>query len=156
LLVVVSGLGPGCGSGEATTPADGPAAGDAHTPSDGGVGGPDRTQDGSIGADAPESEAGSEDGPPAVTRPVAGALSISVEVGSLVSGMLPAAPVPGRALTYTIGQMPRTGTITAFNAETGAFSYQETGLVAGADAFEFQVSDGQSVSDPARVDIAVK
>ena len=92
----------------------------------------------------------------AIARPIAAPLSISVEVGSAVSAALTATPVPGRPITYAIVQMPRTGAITAFDAQTGALTYQDSTLTPGTDAFEYKVSDGLEDSDPARVEVSIE
>jgi hypothetical protein len=160
LVWALSGF-PGCGGGEGTTFRDGDAGEDGPTAKEGGTGGPDGTggqadgADGSTAGDVSGSEGGLEDGPVAGSRPLAAPLRVSVEVGSVVSGQLPGTAGPGRALSYLIARMPGSGTITAFDPATGAFTYQDSGLAPGADAFEFQVSDGEEVSDPARVDITI-
>ena len=64
---------------------------------------------------------------------------------------------PALPLTYAIlaGQGPSHGSITGFNASTGALTYTPAAGYSGADRFQFTASNGTNTSGPATVSITV-
>ncbi len=104
---------------------------------------------------APGDAAGGEgDAALPVTRPVADPLRFSMEVGSSISGTLSGRAASGRTVSYEILQMPHAGMFTV-DVQTGAFTYRDTGLTAGADSIEYRARDGSDVSAPAWIDITI-
>ncbi len=79
----------------------------------------------------------------------------STVAGTPISGVLSATDVDSPTLTYSIITPPVLGTLTAFNATTGAFTYTPTPGASGLDLFQFRVTDGIS-SDTATVRIVVQ
>ena len=87
--------------------------------------------------------------------PVAQDGAFQVPEGSDHGGKLAASDLEGDALTYAIATGPAHGTITAFSAATGAFTYRPATNYEGPDSFTFIANDGQLDSNEAAVDIAV-
>ncbi len=76
--------------------------------------------------------------------------AVSVRWAGQVSGMLGGADDnPDDRLSYTLVDQPEHGEIIAFDAETGAFTYQPHLAYNGPDRFSYTVSDGTLTSDPA-------
>lgn len=86
--------------------------------------------------------------------PVANNLAITVVLGQSVSGQVLATDVDSPVLTYSILAPPATGTVTAFNPLTGAFTYTSSATNASADSFLVSVSDGL-LSSTATVSVTV-
>jgi hypothetical protein len=59
----------------------------------------------------------------------------------------------GDTLTYAIATHPARGTLSGFNAATGAVTYTPNANAEGADSFDFTASDGLATSVPATVGI---
>jgi len=141
LVVGALGLGAcgddGAGGTDAGTSPGGDASADAPATGDGGV-------DASAPPDAPVTGApAAEDG------------TLTVEVDSAASGVVSATDPDGDVLTYRIVDAPALGTLTDFDAATGAFMYT-AGSEPGADFFTFQVNDGErDAAAPGRVDVMV-
>src|SRR5207237_7597330 len=64
--------------------------------------------------------------------PVASAASLSTTEDTPHSGSLAASDVEGNALTYTVLSGPAHGTLTSFNAATGAYTYAPNANYNGA------------------------
>ena len=90
-----------------------------------------------------------------VAPPVANGQSISTNENTAVSGTLTASEFDSNPLTYAIVSGPADGTLTSFNALTGAFTYTPTTDTFGSDSFTFTASDGVSTSTAATVSITV-
>src|SRR5205823_4903442 len=71
------------------------------------------------------------------------------------SGTLAATDVDGDSLTYTVLSGPSHGTLTSFNASTGAYTYAPALNYNGPDGFTFKASDGSLDSNTAAVSITV-
>ncbi|WP_448604511.1 tandem-95 repeat protein [Thermoleptolyngbya sp.] len=75
------------------------------------------------------------------------------------SGTIAAADVDGDPLTYSVVTAPANGTLTSFDAATGAFTYLPNAGYVGSDSFSFQANDGSSapnaLSNVATVNITV-
>ena len=76
--------------------------------------------------------------------PVANDQTLPAVLNSPVSGVLTASDPDGPALAYAISVNPLLGTITFFNAATGAFTYTPLPNATGLDTFTFSVTDGES------------
>ena len=63
--------------------------------------------------------------------------------------------VPPLALTYAVGTGPSHGSLSGFNAGTGAVTYTPTTGYQGADSFTFTVSNGANTSTAATVTLNV-
>ncbi len=88
--------------------------------------------------------------PPTATGPAI--LSVA---GRLVSGAITGIDPEGAPLTYALATLPSKGTVTAFDALSGAFTYQSGQQQSGNDVFTVTVSDGQMISLPATVQIDI-
>jgi hypothetical protein len=62
---------------------------------------------------------------------------------------------PGDTLTYAIAAPPAHGTLTAFDAATGEYTYEPADDYCGADSFTFTAHDGAAPSNEATVSITV-
>ncbi|WP_448599762.1 Ig-like domain-containing protein [Thermoleptolyngbya sp.] len=75
------------------------------------------------------------------------------------SGTIAAADVDGDPLTYSVVTAPANGTLTSFDAATGAFTYLPNAGYVGSDSFSFQANDGSgapnALSNVATVNITV-
>ena len=87
--------------------------------------------------------------------PVASDGSFMTNEDTAVSGTLVASDDEGAPLVYTIISGPAAGTLTAFNATTGEFTYMPATNYSGADSFTFKVNDGQEDSNVATVSISI-
>ena len=87
--------------------------------------------------------------------PVADNRSTVTDEDTPVSGTLTATDVDGDPLTYAIVAAPAHGTITSFNAATGAFTYRPAFNYNGPDSFTFRASDGSLTSNVATVSLTV-
>jgi ELWxxDGT repeat protein len=87
--------------------------------------------------------------------PVALASSVSAIEDQSAAGTLRAASLPHAAVTFATVAGPSSGTLDAFDPDTGAFSYRGSTNFAGADAFTFSAASGGMVSAPATVDVTL-
>lgn len=87
--------------------------------------------------------------------PVANDQTLSAALNTPVSGVLTSSDPDGPAPVYSILMNPALGTITAFDAATGAFTYTPALDATGLDLFTFTVSDGE-FSDTGTVRIAIQ
>ena len=87
--------------------------------------------------------------------PVANAQSLSTNENTAASGSLVAADADNNPLTYAIAVPPTHGTLTSFNASTGAFTYTPTTGYWGPDSFTFTATDGTNTSTAATVSLSV-
>ncbi len=75
------------------------------------------------------------------------------------SGTISATDIDGDTLTYSVVTAPANGTLTSFDAATGAFTYLPNAGYVGSDSFSFQVNDGSgapnALSNVATVNITV-
>lgn len=92
---------------------------------------------------------------PVNDAPVATGQSLSTPQNLAVSGVLGATDVDGDTLSYSITVSPTKGTLTFFNAGSGAFTYTPGSNYTGSDSFTFTANDGLLDSNPATVDITV-
>lgn len=81
--------------------------------------------------------------------------SRSTLLNTPVGGVLPATDPDSASLTYSIVMPPVLGTLTAFNATTGAFTYTPATGASGLDLLQFRVSDGFS-TDTATLRIVIQ
>ncbi|WP_254508842.1 beta strand repeat-containing protein [Anatilimnocola floriformis] len=87
--------------------------------------------------------------------PVANDQTLPAVLNTPVSGVLTASDPDSPTLIYGISMNPNLGTITSFNAATGAFTYTPLPGATGLDLFTFSVSDGE-LSDTGIVRIAIQ
>lgn len=87
--------------------------------------------------------------------PVANDSTFPAVINTPVSGFVSATDIDGPALTYSLVMNPALGTISAFTATTGAFTYTPTAGATGLDVFSFSVTDGTN-SDTGLVRIAIQ
>src|SRR5439155_4535351 len=87
--------------------------------------------------------------------PVATGAAPSTAEDTALSGSLAASDVDGNTLTYTVVSGSAHGTLTSFNAATGAYTYTPNANYNGADSFTFKASDGSLDSNVATVSITV-
>ena len=79
----------------------------------------------------------------------------SVVANGSVSGVMPVTAVVGSALTFGVVIPPQFGTLTAFNAVTGSFTYVPSANATGMDVLTFVVTDGLS-TDTGRIRFTVR
>lgn len=91
-------------------------------------------------------------------QPTAQAASIQATERTAYSGTLGATDpdLPAQPLTYAIASPPSKGTITALDANTGAFTYTPAANRMGDDSFSFTASDGALTSTAATIDINIR
>jgi hypothetical protein len=82
-------------------------------------------------------------------------LSLITNQDTAISSALFGFDVEGATLTYAISSAPTLGTISDFNATTGAFTYTPNASSTGSDSFTFTVHDGVVASTPAIVGITI-
>ena len=87
--------------------------------------------------------------------PVAASDSAATNEDVGVSGVLVAADIDSPSLTYTVITPPTHGTITSFDAATGAYTYQPDPDYNGPDSLQFTATDGQLTSNVATVDLTI-
>ena len=87
--------------------------------------------------------------------PVAGGGSVTTKEDTATSGTLPGSDPEGQPLTYAISQQPTKGTISNFNASTGAYTYTPSLNANGADTIKYTVSDGTTTTAPATLNITI-
>jgi len=88
--------------------------------------------------------------------PTADDSAISLNEDGAYVGVLPAADVDaGDSLVFTIAGGAAHGTLTTFDAATGAFTYLPDGNYNGTDSFTFIVNDGTVDSNTATVFVSV-
>lgn len=90
--------------------------------------------------------------------PVAQAGSLTTHDNDSATGILVATDpnVPALPLTYAIATLPTKGTVAITNATTGAYSYQPSSNLIGADSFTFTASDGTLTSAPATISVQIR
>jgi VCBS repeat-containing protein len=71
------------------------------------------------------------------------------------SGTLSATDANGHALTYRVGTQGSKGTAVLTNASTGAYTYTPLSNATGTDAFTFRASDGLAQSNLATVTVTI-
>jgi hypothetical protein len=81
--------------------------------------------------------------------------SLSTNEDTPASGTLSATDVEGAPLIYSIVISPTQGTLTSFDAVTGAFSYTPNANVNGSDSFTFTANDGKIDSNVATISITI-
>jgi len=87
--------------------------------------------------------------------PVALAQTITTAEDTAKSGTLVATDIDSLTLTYSIVTGPTKGTLTSFNAATGAYTYTPGANYNGSDSFTFKANDGTVDSNVATVSITV-
>lgn len=89
------------------------------------------------------------------SKPVANGTSVSTSEIASVAGSVSATDAEGDAVTFAITTQPSKGTLAAFDAATGAFTYAPDSAQDGADTFGITASDGFQASDEAIVSVEV-
>jgi hypothetical protein len=79
----------------------------------------------------------------------------SIRQGVPYSGALTGFDADGDPLTYVVSNGPSHGTLTSFNASTGAYTYQSAANYSGYDSITYKVNDGTSDSNLATIDIQI-
>jgi hypothetical protein len=79
---------------------------------------------------------------PVNDAPTTSGASITVGQGAGVSGTVTASDVDGDTLTFAVATPPAKGTVTAYNAANGSFTFTASASASGADSFTYSVSDG--------------
>jgi VCBS repeat-containing protein len=87
--------------------------------------------------------------------PVANNGAGSTDEDTPLNGTVTATDVDGDPLTFSVVAGPANGTLTSFNAATGAFTYAPAANYNGPDSFTFKASDGQADSNVATFTITV-
>lgn len=89
--------------------------------------------------------------------PTVNPLSVITDEDTPVSDTVTGSDVddPVQTLTYAVATAPANGTLTSFDASTGAFTYESALNYYGADSFTFTANDGVATSAPATVSITV-
>lgn len=82
-------------------------------------------------------------------------LPLTTQENAPIKGTLTAPNAPGTTQTFTITTLPQHGTITAFDAQSGTFTYIPFTNFNGTDYFEFTVNDGTVTSAPATVSLNI-
>ena len=77
------------------------------------------------------------------------------EAEQLLAGTLPGSDIDSATLTYAITQNPTKGTISNFNAATGAYTYTPNANTSGVDTIGYTVSDGTTTTAPATITFTV-
>ena len=85
------------------------------------------------------------------TPPVANNGVLTTVEDTPKSGTLSATDANGNALTYSVGTQGSKGTAVLTNASTGAYTYTPLSNATGTDAFTFRASDGLAQSNLATV-----
>lgn len=85
--------------------------------------------------------------------PTLGSLTLATASGAAVSGVLSAADPDGPGLSFILLSNPLIGRVTAFDALTGAFTYEPDLGATGSDSFQVAVSDSIATSAAATVTI---
>lgn len=89
------------------------------------------------------------------TAPVANTQSISTNEDTAKAITLTGSDVDLNALTFATTSNPSNGTLSGFNASTGAVTYTPNANYNGSDSFSFKVNDGTVDSTTATVTITV-
>jgi hypothetical protein len=89
------------------------------------------------------------------TPPVANPQSVTTGMNAPVAVTLTASDPDDTTFTFAITAAPSHGTISGFNAATGALTYTPATGYTGDDAFSFTASDSANTSAPATVSIMV-
>ncbi|BAU44230.1 Ig-like domain-containing protein [Leptolyngbya sp. O-77] len=96
---------------------------------------------------------------PVNDAPQASNSNLSTSRNQPQSSTISAADVDGDTLTYSVVTAPANGTLTSFDAATGAFTYLPNAGYVGPDSFSFQANDGSgapnALSNVATVNIMV-
>lgn len=92
---------------------------------------------------------------PVNDAPVVAALELTTAAGVPTPGQLVVTDPDGPTLALSVTVSPVKGTLTAFDAATGAFTYRPAGGQSGPDQFTVVASDGTASSAAAVVDIAI-
>ena len=87
--------------------------------------------------------------------PMANNGSLNTQEDTAGSGTLAASDVDGDALTYSIVTPPTNGSIAAFDANTGAYTYTPDANFNGSDSFTFRANDGTANSNTATVSVTI-
>jgi VCBS repeat-containing protein len=87
--------------------------------------------------------------------PVAVASSLEVTEDVQAEGTVSASDVEGDALTYSLVEDGKKGTVT-LNRQTGAYTYQPNANVHGTDTFSFKVNDGTVDSEVVNVAVSIE
>ena len=87
--------------------------------------------------------------------PTANAQSVGVAFNTVKPITLTGSDPAGQPLTYAVAANPAHGTLSGFNATTGAVTYTPTAGYHGSDSFTFTVSDGTYTSAAAAVTLTV-
>jgi hypothetical protein len=92
---------------------------------------------------------------PVNDAPVATSSSLSVPPSGSANGLLQATDPEGGAIIYELLSTPTAGSFTAFDASTGAFTYQASAGLGAQDVISFRASDGSMVSNTATLTISI-
>lgn len=87
--------------------------------------------------------------------PSAADVPVSTNEDIAVSGMLSGSDPDNDPLTYSRVTEPAHGSISSFNATTGAFTYTPSANFSGSDSFQYRVSDGSLQSSVAMVTLSI-
>jgi len=92
---------------------------------------------------------------PVNDTPLANNQSVTTPEDTALPITLTGSDAEGAALTYILVAGPANGSLTGFNTNTGALTYQPNTNYNGADSLTFRVSDGTNLSAVATVSITV-
>jgi VCBS repeat-containing protein len=88
-------------------------------------------------------------------RPNATAGTLTTDEDTPADGTLSGTDPENLSLTFAVVEGPLQGTLTSFDAATGAFTYTPNENYNGTDSFTFTVSDGQLTSKAGLVEITI-
>ncbi|MEE3664932.1 Ig-like domain-containing protein, partial [Brenneria sp. g21c3] len=86
--------------------------------------------------------------------PVTADQTVTTPEDTPISGAISASDVDGDALSYTVGEVPKNGTLT-LDAATGEYTYTPASNFNGSDSFSVTVDDGQGGTTVSTVNIGV-
>jgi hypothetical protein len=93
---------------------------------------------------------------PVNDAPVASNGALTASAGTPTAGTLGATDVDGDILTFGLVALPKKGTISGLNTQTGQFIYTPKPGAKGSDSFTFSVSDGSVTSNVAKVTVTIR
>lgn len=92
---------------------------------------------------------------PVNDAPVARDTSVTTDEDVALNANVYGYDIDDATITFEIVTSPAHGTITAFDGNTGAFTYESDLNYNGSDSFTFKAYDGELYSDPATVSITI-
>ncbi len=92
---------------------------------------------------------------PVNDAPIARDTSVTTDEDVALNAHVYGYDIDDATITFELASSPAHGSITAFDGNTGAFTYEPNLNYNGSDSFTFKAYDGELYSDPATVDITI-